>query len=339
MNCNKLRVNTAFPGAFPLENYVQAPLENLLFFDIETTGLSWKNSMVFLIGFLKKDSGGDGWLLEQWFLDDPSGEKEMLEKFSAVMEKETFLVHFNGQRFDLPYLKGRCQALDIPVGWEDCRQLDLYQVLRPFQKLLGLERMRLGDLEEYLGISRPEDVSGKECIAVYKKYVVEKNPSQKEQLLLHNQQDLTGLLGCMQALAYPALFRGEFRLGECRYGQDRDVLDCTLFLDAPLPQPFSLDCSPRPWIISGCRNQARVTFCLENGHLRMYYINYQDYYYLPEEDTAVHKSVGAYVDRNCRRQATAQTCYTRFLCSEEFLRYTAQVADYIRSCMKITFTS
>ncbi|MDO4330643.1 MAG: exonuclease, partial [Lachnospiraceae bacterium] len=39
--------------------------------------------------------------------------------------------------------------------------------------------------------------------------------------------------------------------------------------------------------------------------------NYKDYYYLPCEDTAIHKSVGEYVAREARIKATAKTCYTR----------------------------
>ena len=67
MNCKKSYVDYPLPGAFLLENP--------LFFDIETTGLSWKNSMVFLIGFLKMNDEKSKWILEQWFLEDPSEER------------------------------------------------------------------------------------------------------------------------------------------------------------------------------------------------------------------------------------------------------------------------
>ncbi|MDE7206671.1 MAG: hypothetical protein K2N90_05860, partial [Lachnospiraceae bacterium] len=38
---------------------------------------------------------------------------------------------------------------------------------------------------------------------------------------------------------------------------------------------------------------------------------YKDYYYLPKEDIAIHKSVAAFVDKNYREQAKASNCYTR----------------------------
>ena len=36
---------------------------------------------------------------------------------------------------------------------------------------------------------------------------------------------------------------------------------------------------------------------LLEGTLKYYYPDYKNYYYLPLEDEAVHKSVGVYVDR------------------------------------------
>ena len=50
---------------------------------------------------------------------------------------------------------------------------------------------------------------------------------------------------------------------------------------------------------------------LEEDALKYFFPNYKDYYYLPAEDTAIHKSVASYVDKEHRRQATAATCYTR----------------------------
>ena len=50
---------------------------------------------------------------------------------------------------------------------------------------------------------------------------------------------------------------------------------------------------------------------LYEGELRHFYPDYKDYHYLPVEDMAVHKSVGAYVAKEARVKATAKTCYTR----------------------------
>ena len=44
------------------------------------------------------------------------------------------------------------------------------------------------------------------------------------------------------------------------------------------------------------------------------YTHLKDYYYLPEEDTAIHKSVAFYVDKNYRTKAKAATCYSKKTC-------------------------
>ena len=39
--------------------------------------------------------------------------------------------------------------------------------------------------------------------------------------------------------------------------------------------------------------------------------NYKDYYYLPQEDTAIHKSIASFVDKAYREQAKPENCYTK----------------------------
>ena len=50
---------------------------------------------------------------------------------------------------------------------------------------------------------------------------------------------------------------------------------------------------------------------LYQGELKYFYPNYKDYYYLPYEDTAIHRSVGEYVDPDARIRASAKNCYTK----------------------------
>ena len=75
-----------------------------VFFDIETTGLSWRTSHLYLIGALFFDPAADTFTLRQWFLDRPTEEKEMLVSFFTFLSDVKRLVHFNGTTFDLPYL-------------------------------------------------------------------------------------------------------------------------------------------------------------------------------------------------------------------------------------------
>lgn len=45
--------------------------------------------------------------------------------------------------------------------------------------------------------------------------------------------------------------------------------------------------------------------------LKYFYPDYQNYYYLPEEDMAIHKSIADSVDPSYRKKATKNTCYTK----------------------------
>ena len=88
-------------GFFPEEMC----LEDTLFFDIETTGLSPGNSRVFLIGIITKDRE-DPFLFSFSFLAEENTENEekaLLKAFSAFTQKKKYLVHFNGSSFDVPY--------------------------------------------------------------------------------------------------------------------------------------------------------------------------------------------------------------------------------------------
>lgn len=45
--------------------------------------------------------------------------------------------------------------------------------------------------------------------------------------------------------------------------------------------------------------------------MKFFFDHPEDYYYLPAEDMAIHKSVATYVDKDFRKKATADNCYTK----------------------------
>ncbi len=50
---------------------------------------------------------------------------------------------------------------------------------------------------------------------------------------------------------------------------------------------------------------------LLSGELKLFFNDPGNYYYLPEEDMAIHKSVSSFVDPSHRVKATASNCYVR----------------------------
>ena len=64
-------------------------------------------------------------------------------------------------------------------------------------------------------------------------------------------------------------------------------------------------------IITGFQKEATINAPIYTEELKFFFDNYRDYYYLPAEDMAIHKSVATYVDKDFRKKATADNCYTK----------------------------
>ena len=100
-------ITLALPAAaFPMDP------ERILFFDIETTGLSPRASSLYLIGTIHA-SGADQYTITQWFADTSASEQEMLTCFLEQLEHYDGLCHFNGRTFDIPYILNKCDKYHI----------------------------------------------------------------------------------------------------------------------------------------------------------------------------------------------------------------------------------
>ena len=93
--------------------------EDLLFCDIETTGLSSAEPL-FLIGTMRFGAGEPR--LQLFLARHPNEEKAILEAFGAQVRGKT-LVTFNGKSFDWPFIEGRAirnlVRLPKPAGHYD----------------------------------------------------------------------------------------------------------------------------------------------------------------------------------------------------------------------------
>ena len=64
-------------------------------------------------------------------------------------------------------------------------------------------------------------------------------------------------------------------------------------------------------IVLFCNEFAYIVCPIITDEKYFFYDDHKDYFYLPDEDKAIHKSVGIYVDPAHRKKATAANCYTR----------------------------
>lgn len=300
------------PDTYPLERI--GPLEELLFFDIETTGFSGDYSNLYLIGCTFYKDGG--WKLIQWFADTAQSEVQLLDCFFDFLKNYRILIHFNGDGFDIPYLLKRCRHFGLPYDFSGVKSVDIYKRIKPYRKFLGLESMKQKAIEQFLGVSRKDMYSGGQLIEVYQDYLVTHEKYLYDLLILHNEDDLKGMPVILPILNYPDFLENPLHLHEQQvleevdfFGDRRHILELTCKSGISVPVPFETSASPVSCAVEDCHMTFHID--LYEGTLRHYYSNYKDYYYLIYEDTAVHKSIGEYVDRDARVKATAKTCYTR----------------------------
>lgn len=289
---------------YPLEKIAEP--ESILFFDIETTGFSGDYCSVYLIGcvFFK----GGKWYLRQWFADTKKAEPEVLNSFFSFLKDYSVLIHFNGDGFDLPFLMKRCSFYGLPHSFESLTSYDIYKKIKPLKKLLSLDSLKQKAIEAFLGISREDKFTGGDLISVYKEYLITKEQFLERLLLLHNEDDLKGMPQILPILSYTDLPGADFSYVNYDLTPQRDLI-LTGTSGVRVPVPFVYETTD--WKIQAADTRVAAYLKLYEGELRFYHPDYKNYYYLPQEDCAIHKSLGEFVDKAHRQKATAQTCYTR----------------------------
>ena len=302
------------------------PKERLVFFDIETTGLRAGRAELYLIGLLFHD--GKDWELIQWFSQGLSDEEELLLRFSGFLNdmrrrhspQKPILISYNGDGFDIPFISSCLRAYGLPDIKGTVLSFDLYKQLRGLKRILGLPDMKLKTIERFLGIDREDSFSGGELISVYERYrlLLAEGSGEGEKLLsvllLHNAEDIRNMPAICRMLSYEGLFSGDFSFssGEILRISGRPVLDLRYSLKGPLPRELYYE--DESYVLSASPENddlLDLAVSLYEGELKYFFADHKNYYYLPAEDRAIHKSVASFVDRKSRKQATKATCYQK----------------------------
>lgn len=290
--------------------------DQVLFFDIETSGFSADVTTLYLIGFIYRIDGS--WSLEQWFADDNQSEVQILHSFLELSERFSHIIHYNGTGFDLPYLAKRCQRYQIPFYISEDKSFDLYKKLYPYRHLLPVANLKQKSLEQYLNIIREDRYDGGQLVRIYAQYIKSKyghlpeEAQLMETLLLHNEEDLTGLMQIMRLLSIPALISESQVESAILEEENKSISYLKFSLSLSLEIPEKLEFQHKTGIHFYAEfSQATLIIPLLCGELKYFYTNYKDYYYLPMEDMAIHKSVATYVEKEYRIKAKAATCYIK----------------------------
>lgn len=291
-------------------------VEQVVFMDIETTGFSRMYDSVYLIGYLYYHDGR--FYIEQHLAEGLGDELALLESYGELMEDYTLCVTFNGELFDFPFIEDRWKVLHIHSELPAPSSYDLLKKYRPYGKFFGWPNCRLKTIEAFLGIDREDEFDGGQLIEVFYEYARTMDLKLEKVLLLHNYEDLMNM---------PRLLRVESFVRNLREAdveavrpdmESSDEIRFRVTFNTILPLTyegcFPL-CKKRSEQI-GLRTEAGSPVIYMRvprvqGELYYYLPNPRDYYYLPETDTILHKSLAGTMDTTGRKQATKKNCRLR----------------------------
>ncbi len=331
--------------------------EDILLFDIATTGLSADHDLIYCIGCGYRR--GEDILIELFFAEKPSAEPEILSAFFTLLENHATLLTFNGNSFDIPFLRKRASRYNFlhsansfseqpdsvasgkPSTFGDgvhgtgYTSIDLYREALGMKPLLLLSSYRQKSLERFLGCRREDPYNGGELIEIYHHYVTAPNTEALSVLLQHNEDDVRGMFELIGLLSWQQLRDGRFKITEIKtertepsfcsanetsgHSEQSTASDeISSFLNIKIRPDIAFRKKIRMRDEAASlrldREFGQIRFPVRRGTLKYFFSEPENYYYLPEEDCAVHKSVGTFVDSAYRRKATLKNCYTKKEC-------------------------
>ncbi len=399
-----IRIEKALTQPVPSDIYTIGAPEDVLFFDIETTGLSARSAGLYLIGVLTYTAAASiaeesntasssdeaqisavpsahraasaptssltaspdtsapeaagHWTLLQYFCEDVADEPAVLQAFFELLRTKKTLISYNGDGFDIPFLRHMLEQYGLPYSFDTVESFDLFKKFRPLKHLLGLPDLKLKSCEHFLGIDREDRFTGGELIEVYFEWQKTKAPALLDTLLLHNAEDIANFPNLLPLLRYRSLPHSDFQLRahECLQDGGTPLVHLSFTLLSPMsPSAHApadndtrevtndrrLHCIdagengtrkatddrrqhwpaltlPRPmdlrgdfWALHAEGSAVELYVQLFEGERKLFFADFEHYYYLPAEDQVIHQSLAEFVDRSARRKACARNCYQR----------------------------
>jgi uncharacterized protein YprB with RNaseH-like and TPR domain len=173
--------------------------ENLLFLDMETTGLGGSGTVPFLIGLgsvIEKS-----FQVRQYFLPDYPDEAAMLEAVRTEINKDTIIVSYNGKSFDIPILADRLIINRVERNLEFAEHIDLLHSARRMYRR-RLKSCSLSNIESnILDFRRYGDIPGELVPAIYFNWLNEMGMELLGQVVEHNLNDVVSLYFLMYNIA------------------------------------------------------------------------------------------------------------------------------------------
>ncbi|HEX2947976.1 MAG TPA: ribonuclease H-like domain-containing protein [Armatimonadota bacterium] len=170
--------------------------DDLLFFDLETTGLS--QTPLFLIGTLTWEN--ENLIARQFLARDYREEAAVIQLFLELAATKRLLISFNGKSYDLPFVQQRAEMHDIPSALHVYHFDLLHESRRVWHA--DVPNCQLQTLEQHIcgHTPRSEDIPSEKIPAVYKTFIRNGNALQLAQIIRHNFLDLTTMVELLAKL-------------------------------------------------------------------------------------------------------------------------------------------
>lgn len=295
------------------------PDKNICYFDIETTGFSREKNFIYLIGVVYNE--GNVYKSVQWFNDDGDSEESIIKKFVDFVSDYHVVINYNGTSFDIPFVCERAKKYNITFDTTSVQSYDLYKLVSKCRKFLSLNDLKQKSVELFLHINRTDKYDGGTLINVYYDFLKNNDNESCRLLMLHNFDDICNLVKITDILSYIDMYNGLYDIVEVKSSDNELIINCKLFNILNFP----LSVMGEYFYISAESDILKFLIKAKELNLKYFYPDYKNYYYLPEEDMAIHKSVAQFVDKDYKLKASKNNCYIKK--QGKFIKQTAKIFE------------
>jgi len=172
--------------------FVQLRSDNVLFLDLETTGLgAGTGNVPFMLGIAYFE--GEHYVVRQSIIRHPAEERAMLADLKARLPQFQYLVTYNGRTFDWPLIQSRfiMNGFGSKV-WEPLHLDFLHPSRSIWRNTLVSCKLSYVE-EERLGVFREDDLPGSEAPGRYFAYLADGDPKPLLDVFRHNEIDMLSL--------------------------------------------------------------------------------------------------------------------------------------------------
>lgn len=173
-------------------SFVPLRSDNVLFLDLETTGLgAGTGNVPFMLGIAYYEN--DHYVVRQSIIRHPAEERAMLADLKARLPQFQYLVTYNGRTFDWPLIQSRfiMNGFGSKV-WEPLHLDFLHPSRSIWRNTLVSCKLSYVE-EERLGVFREDDLPGSEAPGRYFAYLADGDPKPLLDVFRHNEIDMLSL--------------------------------------------------------------------------------------------------------------------------------------------------